>query len=95
MPERTQAPLPGRRNPVQTTVARHGERSQAGEQLGGLSRLQPMSITREAKIVAGECRRWWIALWLLVAVRLAIPLLTLAFSGHELPGLPRLSSTSL
>jgi len=33
-------------------------------------------------------RRWWLALGLLAGVRLAIPLLTLAFSGHALPGLP-------
>ena len=33
-------------------------------------------------------RRWRVALGALVAVRLAIPLLTLAFSGHTLPGLP-------
>ena len=32
--------------------------------------------------------RWWLALSLFVGVRLAIPLLTLAFSGHALPGLP-------
>ena len=33
-------------------------------------------------------RRWWIVLGAVVAVRLAIPLVTLAFSGHALPGLP-------
>ena len=33
-------------------------------------------------------RRWWLALGLLIGVRLAIPLVTLAFSGHALPGLP-------
>ncbi len=33
-------------------------------------------------------RRWWGIIGALVGVRLAIPLLTLAFSGHGLPGLP-------
>ena len=33
-------------------------------------------------------RRWLLALAVLAGVRLAIPLLTLAFSGHALPGLP-------
>lgn len=33
-------------------------------------------------------RRWRLALGALVALRLAIPLVTLAFSGHALPGLP-------
>lgn len=33
-------------------------------------------------------RRWWLALGLLCGVRVAIPLLTLAFSGHAIPGLP-------
>ena len=33
-------------------------------------------------------QRWWLALVVLVAVRLAVPLVTLAFSGHALPGLP-------
>ncbi len=32
--------------------------------------------------------RWWLAITLFVGVRLAIPLVTLAFSGHALPGLP-------
>jgi len=32
--------------------------------------------------------RWWLAITLLIGVRLAIPLLPLAFSGHALPGLP-------
>lgn len=36
----------------------------------------------------GRERRWWLALGFLIGVRLAIPLLTLAFSGHALPGLP-------
>ena len=33
-------------------------------------------------------RRWLVALAALAGVRLAIPLVTLAFSGHALPGLP-------
>ncbi len=33
-------------------------------------------------------RQWWVVLGLLVGVRVAIPLLRLAFSGHALPGLP-------
>ena len=33
-------------------------------------------------------RRLWIILGAFVALRLAIPLVTLAFSGHALPGLP-------
>ena len=36
----------------------------------------------------GRDGRWPLVLGLLVVVRLAIPLLTLAFSGHALPGLP-------
>ena len=36
----------------------------------------------------GSDRGWSLALAFLVAIRLAIPLLALAFSGHALPGLP-------
>ena len=42
------------------------------------------SASRDAE----ERRSWWIAVGVLAGVRVAIPLVTLAFSGHALPGLP-------
>ena len=47
-----------------------------------------MSTTRQADGGAGGRRRWSLTLAALVTVRLAIPVATLAFSGHALPGLP-------
>jgi hypothetical protein len=36
----------------------------------------------------GGRSRWWVTLGLLAGIRVAVPLLTLALSGHQLPGLP-------
>ena len=46
-----------------------------------------MTTTRESDAAAGTTR-WLVALGALAGVRVAIPLIVLAFSGHALPGLP-------
>ena len=58
--------------------------------MGGFTTLSSVAETAPEPPAApgGGERSWWAALAALVALRVAIPLVALAFSGHALPGLP-------
>lgn len=48
----------------------------------------PGTLVPRIEQSGGPTQRWRLTLGILVGVRVAIPLLTLAFTGHGLPGLP-------